>query len=53
MQMLLDKSNRLVIANILIIQHFGRFPHRNEVLGRTPTPEERACLDDGGARFGQ
>ena len=31
-----------------IIRRFGRFPHRNEVLGRTTTPEERAFLDGGG-----
>ena len=31
-----------------IIRRFGRFPHRNAVLGRTTTPEEAAFLDDGG-----
>ena len=31
-----------------IIRRFGRFPHRNSVLGRTTTPEEQAFLDDGG-----
>jgi uncharacterized protein (DUF924 family) len=31
-----------------IIERFGRFPHRNAVLGRTTTPEEQAFLDDGG-----
>ena len=31
-----------------IIRRFGRFPHRNEVLGRTTTAEERAFLDGGG-----
>jgi uncharacterized protein (DUF924 family) len=31
-----------------IIRRFGRFPHRNAVLGRATTPEERAFLDDGG-----
>ena len=31
-----------------IIRRFGRFPHRNAVLGRTTTPEEQAFLDDGG-----
>lgn len=36
-----------------IIQRFGRFPHRNQVLGRAPTPEEQSYLDGGGARFGQ
>lgn len=36
-----------------IIARFGRFPHRNPVLGRTHTAEERAWLDDGGPTFGQ
>lgn len=31
-----------------IIQRFGRFPHRNAVLGRETTPEERQFLDEGG-----
>jgi uncharacterized protein (DUF924 family) len=31
-----------------IIRRFGRFPHRNSVLGRTTTPEEQAFLDGGG-----
>ena len=31
-----------------IIRKFGRFPHRNAVLGRTTTPEEQKFLDDGG-----
>ncbi|MGZ5841689.1 MAG: DUF924 family protein [Xanthobacteraceae bacterium] len=31
-----------------IIRRFGRFPHRNAVLGRTTTPEEQAYLDAGG-----
>ncbi len=31
-----------------IIARFGRFPHRNAVLGRTTTPEEQAFLDEGG-----
>ena len=31
-----------------IIAKFGRFPHRNAVLGRTTTPEEQAFLDGGG-----
>ena len=29
-----------------IIRRFGRFPHRNAVLGRVTTPEEQAFLDD-------
>jgi uncharacterized protein (DUF924 family) len=31
-----------------IIRRFGRFPHRNRVLGRATTPEEQAYLDGGG-----
>jgi uncharacterized protein (DUF924 family) len=31
-----------------IIQRFGRFPHRNRLLGRDTTPDEQAFLDEGG-----
>jgi uncharacterized protein (DUF924 family) len=31
-----------------IIRRFGRFPHRNAMLGRVTTPEEQAFLDGGG-----
>ena len=31
-----------------IIVRFGRFPHRNRILGRTSTPEELAFLAEGG-----
>ena len=31
-----------------IIRRFGRFPHRNALLGRPTTPEEQAFLDEGG-----
>lgn len=30
------------------IAKFGRFPWRNEALGRTPTPAEQAVMDAGG-----
>lgn len=36
-----------------IVQNFGRFPHRNRLLGRTSTSDERQYLEEGGARFGQ
>jgi uncharacterized protein (DUF924 family) len=32
------------------IRRFGRFPHRNEILGRASTPEEVAYLESGGFR---
>jgi uncharacterized protein (DUF924 family) len=31
-----------------IIRRFGRFPHRNRVLGRAATAEEQAFLEEGG-----
>ena len=31
-----------------IIRRFGRFPHRNPILGRAMTPEEQHYLDEGG-----
>ena len=36
-----------------IIAKFGRFPHRNEVLGRNSTAEEEAWLDSHADRMGQ
>lgn len=36
-----------------LILRFGRFPHRNGILQRDPTPEETAYLNDGGETFGQ
>ena len=33
-----------------IIKRFGRFPHRNHVLGRATTAEEQAFLEGGGFR---
>jgi uncharacterized protein (DUF924 family) len=31
-----------------IVRRFGRFPHRNHILGRTTTPDEQRYLDEGG-----
>lgn len=30
------------------IERFGRFPHRNPILGRVMTAEEQRYLDEGG-----
>ena len=35
----------------VIIRRFGRFPHRNAILGRASTPEEIAFLAEPGSRF--
>ena len=34
-----------------IIDRFGRYPHRNEILGRPSTPEEIEFLKQPGSRF--
>jgi uncharacterized protein (DUF924 family) len=39
------------IAHRDLIARFGRFPHRNAVLGRTSTPEELAFLAEHGRGF--
>ena len=36
-----------------IVERFGRFPHRNRVLGRTTTADETRFLAEGGHSFGQ
>ena len=36
-----------------IIQRFGRFPHRNLILGRTTTVAERRYLEQSAHHFGQ
>ncbi|MCY4231851.1 MAG: DUF924 domain-containing protein [Alphaproteobacteria bacterium] len=36
-----------------IVARFGRFPHRNAVLGRQSTAEEQAHMAAGGESFGQ
>jgi len=34
-----------------IIERFGRYPHRNKILGRESTPEELEFLDQPGSSF--
>lgn len=34
-----------------IVDRFGRYPHRNEILGRASTPEELEFLQQPGSRF--
>ena len=35
----------------VIVARFGRFPHRNAILGRPSTPEETAFLSEPGSSF--
>ncbi len=42
---------RYALAHRGIIERFGRFPHRNAILGRASTPEELAFLREPGSAF--
>jgi uncharacterized protein (DUF924 family) len=46
-----DEYTRYAEAHRDVIERFGRFPHRNEVLGRMSTPEEEAFLQEPGGSF--
>jgi len=43
-----DEFTKFAEQHADIVRRFGRFPHRNAMLGRTTTPEERVFLDAGG-----
>ena len=42
---------RWAVEHKEIIDRFGRFPHRNAILGRTSTPDELAFLAEPGSSF--
>ena len=44
-------SDKYALNHLELIERFGRFPHRNEVLGRQNTPDEEDYLKDGNAGF--
>ena len=46
-----DACVQAALSHHRIIRDFGRFPHRNQVLGRETTKEEQAFLDDHGRGF--
>jgi len=45
-------NKRWCLEHLDILQSFGRYPHRNKVLGRENTEEEDLYLRDA-ASFGQ
>jgi uncharacterized protein (DUF924 family) len=47
-----EDNDKYAIDHRDIVARFGRFPHRNDVLGRTSTPEELEYLKTAN-RFGQ
>ena len=44
-------AHRWASKHLEIIERFGRFPHRNEILGRASTPEEAEFLKQPGSSF--
>jgi len=45
------QNHKFAIAHEVIVKRFGRFPHRNELLGRVSTPEEIEFLKEDGSSF--
>ncbi|MEL7481125.1 MAG: DUF924 family protein [Pseudomonadota bacterium] len=45
---ILDDAVEYAERHKQVIDQFGRFPHRNQILGRTTTPEEASWLMDRG-----
>jgi len=43
-----DNTQRFAVLHRDIVARFGRFPHRNRMLGRSTTAEEQKFLDEGG-----
>jgi uncharacterized protein (DUF924 family) len=43
-----DDGLKYALEHADIVRRFGRFPHRNRMLGRTTTPDEQAFLDSDG-----
>ncbi len=39
------------VRHMEIVERFGRFPHRNQILGRETTPEEAKFLTEPGSSF--
>ncbi len=48
-----EKTLRYAKDHAEIVRRFGRFPHRNAILGRQNTPEENAFLAAGANSYGQ
>ncbi len=47
----LEENLRFEIAHENILKRFGRYPHRNKILGRETTPEESEFLKTSGSSF--
>jgi uncharacterized protein (DUF924 family) len=49
----LGEAHDYAKCHLSIIRRFGRFPHRNAILGRTSTPEELESLAQQHDHYGQ
>ncbi len=47
----LEENLQYEIKHKAIVDRFGRYPHRNAILGRTSTPEEQEFLKQPGSSF--
>jgi len=47
----LENNLKFEIRHWEIIERFGRYPHRNDILGRESTEEERKFLQEQGSSF--
>ena len=47
----MEDNLRFELRHKEIIDRFGRYPHRNAILGRESTPEELAFLSEPGSAF--
>ena len=48
---MLSENKLFADKHYLVIEKFGRYPHRNKILGRTSTPEEIKFLQEPGSSF--
>jgi uncharacterized protein (DUF924 family) len=48
---MLAYNHRFALAHRNIVAEYGRFPHRNAILGRSSTPAELAFLQQPGSSF--
>lgn len=48
---MLEENHRFAVAHRDIVARFGRFPHRNDILGRKSTPEELEFLTQPNSSF--
>ena len=46
-----DNTSDYAVKHQVVIDRFGRFPHRNAILGRVSTPEEVEYLRQPGSGF--